>query len=766
MRPFTDKIFYFLICFVATLFVTACLPGESDVAERYNNINQRAAVENAGLTLVHAAQNHTTYLMGLATVRKSPLADEALTTLPTISEEQNPEPKLPVGLAVEDCGTFGSIAYFTAQPRGLPPLKIISGTMLRALASRFGAESVGVKTMSGSLDMPKVTKTMTGSCGIIGTILPGSPIFAAGFQYKETSLPDRKKVTWPGVDRDVTLPCPSGYNGVIKREQKCTFVFDENNKDLEKGTIKVGGYDTVNPKARQDKQWRCDSADGPATAAEIMVFCRDPNDNMDKPDDSPVSLQAENMRILLEESRTGYYDFKCRRNPDGTDTCNATPVTNPDVPKDTFYRCEKVSPTPLYVVNPKKPLTFDASGDVVGGGPSPQDCGRGWTGDLTARYQVRRCNLYRSTGSGEELVQRSQTLYHIAYAAAQCTTTFSMRVQCPIGDLTGTVPIVRTITMLKPAALDWSPRIPGTVDWSTSQMATSDSRAEVKTDAATKGFVVPAISRADLSSSPDNTAWSLKLADAMKAADPSSIENKVIACDDTGEPCGSEPANNEIVIYYDNGNNRPLENTPGDSFSFDKLICTNGTDTCNPLLGEEQPLCDGVCATDGTTITVSGGDFKELLIDFIGKIASKNLPPGTSISLQEKSTTLSYFNEISDVCELAGSTAKRMMLLASYNGNYDNLFANVVCQFLGTDKRYNSMLQMSSDAVQKYKESGDLALYSLITNPPGSGTGGISGDGTISANLLKRDGAITQKIRLWLKNQLPTTPLRPCDSIR
>ncbi len=73
--------------------------------------------------------------------------------------------------------------------------------------------------------MPTLTKGMD-DCTVGPDILPGSPIAAAGFQYKEDALPDPQKVIWPSVDRAVTVKCPTGFEGVIQREKKCTLIFN------------------------------------------------------------------------------------------------------------------------------------------------------------------------------------------------------------------------------------------------------------------------------------------------------------------------------------------------------------------------------------------------------------------------------------------------------------------------------------------------------------------------------------------------------------
>ncbi|MFN8343971.1 MAG: hypothetical protein U0X91_03150 [Spirosomataceae bacterium] len=750
--------------------LTSCLPGESDVAERYNRINQRAAVQNTGLSLAQAAQSLATYRIAAATVRKSPLDDASLTTLPTISDQENPEPVPPQGMGVVPCGKFGALAYFTAQPKGIPPLNTVSSTMARSLATRFGGQNVGLNLPNSTIEMPPIAKTMT-DCHVGSDIMAGSPIAASGFQYKDDRLPDKKKVTWPSVTRNVTIPCPSGYQGVIKRDQKCTLVYDEHDTTPETGEILVGGYNTPNKKVRPNKEWRCQTADGSASADEIARFCRDPTKNMIKPDDLAINLKADSLQQILDTTGPGFYQYKCRANSDGTNSCDAEPYVSTQ--PDSFLRCDKINTPPLYVTNPVTPLTLDASNHLIGNPAAIQSCGRGWNGKLTARYLVRRCNLYQTVDGVEQLLKQSQTIYYIAYAAAQCATRVRTQVQCPVGNLSGKLPVERDLVMLKPVALDWRPRIPGMADWSTSETATNDSRQEVKDEAAvndlTRGkvpYIVPDISRTDLASASTPETWSLKLAEAMKKRDPTSISTDIVpgSCNNDGDPCKTAVNSNEIVIYYDNGNNKPLENIIGDSFTYRKLTCSNGTDTCHPLLGPRQAACNGLCADDGTLITVSGDNFKELLLDYINKIASKNLPAGFSISVQERSITLPYFNEPSSMCELAGTNAKRIILIGFYNPGYEGTLGNnLICPFLAPGG-YNTMIAMASDAVQKYREYGDLALYA---NHIGNiGADGFMGGIGVRADLLKDDGAITQKLQSWLSNSLPGIPQNPCNLIR
>lgn len=645
------------------LLFTACLPGESDVAERYNNINQRAAVENAGLSLAQAAQNLTTYRVAKVTVRKSPLDDAMLTTLPTINEQENPKPASPAGVKVVNCGKFGSLAYFTAQPKGLPPLKSISSTMIRALAARFGGQNVGL-SLNGQIEKPVLTKNMS-NCTVDNDILPGSPIFASGFEYKDDRLPDKKKVTWPSVTRNVTIPCPSGYQGVIKRDQKCTLISNEQDTERETGQIKVGGYDTLNPRVRLDKQWRCETTNNPPTATEIATFCRDPSKNMAKPNDNAIELKADSLQQILTATGPGYYTFKCRTTPDNPTACDVTPFTS-TLP-NTFLRCDKINTQPLYVTNPISPLTLDASGNVIGNPAATQDCGRGWTGKLTARYLVRRCNLYKTVdGGAPQLLKQTQTIYHIAYAAAQCSTRVSTRVQCPVGNLSGTVPIVRDLIMLKPAALDYRPRIPGVVDWSTSQMSTNDSRDEIKTEAVAKGFVIPDISRADLASASDTTEWSLKVANAMKRADEDSISMPLFSCDPAGQTCvpptSGQPLSGVLFVI----DKSPLALSGGYSgpttLNYRNKLCVGGTGTCSAFLGDTQTTCTGggICGL-GSQQSVSGANVAEAVSKYIEDFVRPNLP---GITVQEFTGPDLFFYTPRAVEDLSGQRFADVIIIA------------------------------------------------------------------------------------------------------
>ncbi|WP_147276949.1 hypothetical protein [Runella aurantiaca] len=709
--------------------------------------------------------------MAFATVRKSPLGDTALTTLPTIPEDRRPKPVHPVGVVVKPCGAFGTLAYFNRQPRGLPPLAVIGGSMMRAMALRFGGENVGIRTTNGVTELPVLTQTVADCNSVDADILPGSPIFAAGFDYNDTALPDRKEVTWPTVARYITIPCPSGFDGVIKREQKCQLQYDPLSEEHEEGEILIGGDKTPNKKARINKTWDCDTAaDGPATADEITAFCRDPTDVLAKPADSPLAMQAKNMRVLLEDNNpNGFYDFKCRGS--GGD-CTAAPVTNPEVPKGTYYRCEQSSAqTPYYVVNPQRPLQLDGAGNVVGGGAS-QDCGRNWTGDLTARYQVRRCNLYRNNGSGEELVRQSQTLYHIAYAGAKCSTTVNTTVACPVGNAAGRLPVVRRMTMVKPAALDWRPAIPGTADWSTSTISTNDSRQEIKDMADEKGFIVPDTTRAELDAADTNTEWALKLAAAMERRDPSSMDNKVVACDNTGEPCKVE-SSSEIRIVVDQTSSRPLASLLGGTFTLRNLQCVAGTGTCHPLLGDDQPkTCSGRCLVDAskgpTDITISGGNYELLLESYLAAV-TKNLPPDVTITVDRVSNgnSLALFTDTGSICDLAAAKTPRLMVFgyALTNGN-NNYTSTISCPAL-SGQAYNRPYDLLSDAISSFVgKGGQLRVYSSGEFASLWATAGIAGT---TGNELVEAGSASRALADWIKNPIGGTPVsigNPCDLVR
>lgn len=757
------------VMLAVTLTLTACLPGEGDVAANYNRINQRAAVENAALSLYQAAQAMTAYRVAAGLRRKQPLGDGMLTELATIEDQDNPKPIPPLGVSVVPCGKFGALAYFNQPPKGLPPLNMISSTMARTLAARFGGENVGFRFANGQTDMPALTKDMD-DCTVGPDILPGSPIAAAGFQYQEDTLPDRRKVTWPSVDRTVTVRCPAGFEGVIKREKKCTLIFNEYEAEREKGEILIGGDKTPNPKSRMDKTWRCESNDAPPTADEILKFCRNPADGLTKPDDNAIEMNVDSLQQILSSTGPGYYTFKCRRTATDPTACDATPYT-PTLP-NTFLRCDKVSTPPLYVTNPVIPLTLDASGDVIGNPAANLSCGRGWTGKLTARYLVRRCNLYQTVDGGAPLLLRqSQTIYHITYAAAQCSTTINTTVQCPVGNTAGRLPVVRRMTMVKPVALDWRPAIPGTADWSTSTISTNDSRLEIKEMAAEKGFIVPDTTRAELEAADTNTEWALKLAAAMERRDPSSMDNKVVACDNTGEPCKVE-ASTDIRIVVDQTSSRPLASLLGGTFTLPNLQCVAGTGTCHPLLGRNQPkTCSGECLVDttkGATTTISGGNY-ELLLESYLAVVTKNLPPDVTITVDRVSNgnSLTLFTDLGSICDLAAAKTPRLMVFgyALTNGN-NNYTSTVSCPAL-SGQAYNRPYDLLSDAISSFVgKGGQLRVYSSGEFASLWATAGIAGT---SGNELAETGSASQALADWIKNPIGSTPVslgNPCDLVR
>ncbi len=769
--PFIATGHSILICLLAILILTACLPGEGDVAAKYNRINQRTAVENAAISLNQAAQAMTAYRVAAGMRIKGPLGDTMLTTLPSISDKDNLEPAPPVGVSVVPCGKFGALAYFNQSPKGLPPLTMVNSTMARTLADRFGGKNVGIKYPNGTIEMPLLTKDMD-DCNVGGDILPGSPIMASGFQYKDDTLPDRRKVTWPSVDRAVTVKCPAGYEGVIKREKKCTLIFNEYEAEREKGEILIGGDKTPNPKSRMDKTWRCESNDAPPTADEILKFCRNPADGLTKPDDNAIEMNVDSLQQILSSTGPGYYTFKCRRTAADPTACEATPYT-PTLP-NTFLRCDKVNTPPLYVTNPAIPLTLEPSGNIIGNPAVNQSCGRGWTGKLTARYLVRRCNLYQTTDGAEILLKQSQTIYYIAYAAAQCSIRVRTQVQCPVGNLSGMLPIERDLIMLKPAALDWRPRIPGLVEWSTGKIATNDSRDEVKTEAAvndpTHGkvpYIIADISQAELAASEsNNTEWSLKLANALKRADEDSISMAIVpgSCNNDGEPCKQE-AGGEITIVVDKSTANPLRLYSATGFTLPNLQCVDKTtfdpipsNYCHPLLGSDQPKAckgNGICLKTGLPdYQVTGTNLADVLDSYLSIVTKPELlPPDVSVTIMPLSgTVFPMFNEESSACSLGQAQAFSYTMVFANSLTQGDQAINFECR----NTKYTTLYSLIAASLNSFVSAGGQMKIYATSGYDASLWSVVSMGGPFNSNDLDVGGKVGSSLADWLKNP-PTT---------
>jgi hypothetical protein len=438
---------------LATLLVSACLPGEDDVAKKYNDINQRAHIENTGNSLMQAANNTAGYLTAKSMRRKAPLNEIPLTQFTTVDD--NSEPALPPGIGIAKCegGMLGAMAFFIEQPKGVPPLSQSGQTMMRALSERFGGHMVGWHG-SGQTTLPQIVEDV--GCEPIDGIVENSPIFAAGFVYGEDngdpiSLPDPNKVTYPTVSRDLTLPCPSGYSGVIQRKQDCKLETDEDGEDAEKVTFKTGKIDVAHVQeggyeleaVRIKKRWECDESQDvkvPPSASEIAAFCRNNADNMEKPGDNTIPIQLENFKENLETGGTGnYYQVICREGAEGTGLCRNQRYTPP---AGWTIKCDNEPQDPRYVVNP----TFETTGvrtqplvDWDNGLITPSgtevDCGRGWDGDIKWEYQLRQCSLY--SPEGVIAPEQPKTIYWMGQVAMKCKREpkpgENWIAECPVG---------------------------------------------------------------------------------------------------------------------------------------------------------------------------------------------------------------------------------------------------------------------------------------------------------------------------------------------
>lgn len=758
--------------FLSVALLSACLPDEGDVSARYNAINQRAHIENMAGSLATSAQNLSGYLVASQMKRKTPLQDDGkiLSDKPTdFTVQNNPKPVPPTGIHVSSCGKYGAIAYFTQTPAGVASLKQQGNTMAASLVSRFGHDAVGMKDTNG-IQLPK--KGVTLGCTVGDDIQDGSPIFVAGFLAPDglDGLPDPKKTTQPTFKRDITLPCPTGTDGVIKREQICQLKFDDNETTRETGTIIIGT--ASNEIQRLNKSWACtpdlSAPLPPPTLQEISVYCRDPSQDIAKPADDVIELQIPSLKQELEANGPGYYTFFCRKNKDGSNTCDAEPY-NPE-PK-TYLKCDQDMPPPRFTVNPYSPMQLNANGELIGNPTENRDCGKGWYGKLTARYLTRRCQLMKIVDGVSQIVSTPQTIYRVGYAQAQCEADFRTTVACPDpsqlpgSDPSRRIPVTRHVRMLKPVALDWSENKPGPAAWDTSRIATTDSRPEVLLTAGMVAVnkpqaVIPLITRAQLDSHTDTDSWSEALTDAMYNADNDSIERKITSCNNTGDPCGVSNAQTAIEVWVDSG---ALGGYTGDSFNMDNLTCSLPPNVrCNPILGRLQSMCaGGECLRDDAVNPpsyISGSSFDELITSYFTNVESP-LPLGNVIQRFSPSMSLPLLNNPNVLCDMASSEVTRLMIF----GVFDDTLAMdkpVQCPALGGET-YINIRDMMDDAVEAYRgRGGDLIIFA---NHITLGNEGKPVYHLLNANIFRPTGLVTTTLASWLLN--PIVPPSPCTLI-
>lgn len=447
------QIGYSLTCLsFSALLLASCLPGEDDVAKRYNDINQKAHIENTGNSLMQAANNMSGFLTAQSMRIKAPLNEVSLTSVNT---EEPVEPSNPPGVGVVKCegGMLGAMAFFTEQPKGVPPLSQSGQTMMRALSERFGGRAVGWHG-GGQTILPEMVEDVV--CGTISGIIENSPIFAAGFVYGESktnkiTLPDPNKVTYPSIFRELTVPCPSGFSGTIQRKQECKLKTDEEDGEVEEIKIKTGKVERGSVTAdayevdavRIKKRWECDASQDvtvPPSATEITAFCRDNANNMSKPGDNPISVTLENFKENLETGSTGnYYQVICREGAEGTGLCRNQRYTPP---AGWTIKCDSEPQDARYVTNP----TFESTGartqpmvDWDNGLITPSgtevDCGRGWDGDIKWEYQLRQCRLY--SPEGVIAPEQPKTIYWMGQVAMKCKREpkpgENWIAECPVG---------------------------------------------------------------------------------------------------------------------------------------------------------------------------------------------------------------------------------------------------------------------------------------------------------------------------------------------
>lgn len=760
---------------LSVIFLSSCLPDEGDVSARYNAINQRAHIENMAGSLATSAQNLSGYLVASQMKRKTPLQDDGkiLSDKPTdFTVQNNPKPVPPIGVHVSSCGKYGAISYFTQIPTGVASLKQQGNTMAASLVSRFGNDAVGMKDTTG-IQLPK--KGLTLGCTVGDDIQEGSPIFVAGFLAPDglDGLPDPKKTTQPTFKRDITVPCPNGTDGVIKREQICQLKFADNETTQEIGTIEIGN--ATNEIQRLNRTWECtpdlSTTLPPPTSQEISTYCRDPSQDITKPADDVIELQIPSLKQELEANGPGYYTFFCRKNQDGSNTCDAQPYT--PGPR-TFLKCDKDLPPPRFVINPYNPLQLNASGELLGNESEIRDCGRGWHGKMTARYLARRCQLMKTnTAGGTEVVSTAQTIYRIGYAQAQCETDIQTTAACPSSsqlpgsDSSKRIPVTRHLTMLKPVALDWSETKPGPAAWDTSKIATrTDSRVEVldTADMAAPGkpvAIVPLTTWAQLDSLTGD-AWSEKLADAMYAADNDSIKREITSCNNNGDPCGVAMPQKGIEIWVEG--ERRLWPYSGDAFNMPNLTCSVAPNArCNPILGEDQAMCGGgICRPDPATpdLYISGGNFEELINSYFSYV-EKPLPTGNAILRVAPATTVPLFNDPNALCDLASTDISNLMIFGTFKEDQASFGEIRECPGL-PNKTYLDSRDMFDDAIKAYlARGGNLMIFTDHVKMGNEGVPFFIYE--FNANIFRETGGVTTTLQNWLTDSGP--PGNPCAVI-
>ncbi|WP_375447196.1 hypothetical protein [uncultured Fibrella sp.] len=761
-------------CFVvfATVMLGGCLPGEEDAATRYSNLNKTAAIHNAGISLGQAANNELAYQKALRMRPTAVLGTQDVdTTSNTSSILNNPKPVVPKGVRVDVCnGTgaqnaFGAIAYFMTSPTGVANLSLTGESMAASLAEQYGFDHVGIQKASGA-DMPKQAAELGCPTPASGVIAVGSPIVTVGFPYRDSLLPDPNLTTDVTFTRDITIPCPTPLTGVVKRQQLCTLKsIDGAHATKELTTIQVGNrysaetdYATNNAQ-RVNKEWVCSpdlKQPLPATTtAEQTAYCRDPNNNITKPVNNIQAIDISNIKQKLDTGIDGYYTFLCNTN--GTGKCVATPYTPPPEVK---IRCEANPVNGRFVVNPAIPLQLNGVGEVQAdpAKTGTQDCGRGWRGNLTARYMVKRCNLYRKTGNTDTLIGQKQTIYHIAYAAAKCSTDVTTYAQCPTGfDQTKQLRYNVRMEMTRPVALEWSEPVGGTTQWSTSNIATTQTRTlrpEIAKEADDNGFVIPNLSTNDLNVS-DNTEWSIKLADGMNSAVAGSV-TKTTNCD--GSACGAgTPTISPIIISFADLDVLSTK-VVGGSSDFTPLICTNGTGKCHILMGEKQNSCvgpDATCTPNFAVdeIHVSGKFFMDYLVDYYNKLIKPNLPKNISVSFENvgySANNRTYYNEPVTLCGLAGLSGRneKRAIFAAYTKNESYTPAE---KCLATRGTYTESRALAEAAFATYRsKTNQLELYST---QKGNGDYFYPGNSAyvLSFQVLAKQGQFTETISKWLQ---------------
>jgi len=747
--------------------LSGCLPNEGDVSARYNAINQRAHIENMAGSLATSAQNLSAYLVASQMKRKTPLSEDGkiLSDKPTdFTVQNNPKPVPPTGVKVNTCGKYGAIAYFTEKPMGVSSLKQQGSTMATSLVLKFGNDAVGMRN-TNNIQLPK--KAITLGCTVGDDIAEGSPIFVAGFLAPDglDGLPDPKKTTQPTFKRDITLPCPTGIDGVIKREQICQLKFADNETTKETGTIKIGNV--TNEIQRLNKSWECtpdlSTPLPPATSQEISIYCRDHSQDIAKPADDVIELQVSSLKQELEGNGPGYYTFFCRKNKDGSNTCDAEPY-NPE-PK-TYLKCDQDMPPPRFTINPYSPMQLNANGDLIGNATENRDCGKGWYGKLTARYLTRRCQLIKVVDGVSQVVSTPQTIYRVGYAAAQCERDLNTTVACPAiagSNPNNRLPIVRHVTMNIPVALEWSMSKPSPNAWDTSRMSTNDSRPEIWQTANEKGYVIPDISAATLDTAPNDLIWSELLVDAMRKRNPASVSDPIISCNNTGSPCGS--GSTTIVLAYDDTDSHPLDALAQRELHFNELQCT-GTGSCHALMGRFQSTCSEQCLENGNEIIVRGDkpngnpgekSFAALMERYKELVLDPNMPPGKRIELRPITGEFNSFNDPSFICQ---ESLDQTITIGTFKEPSTGEIPLYFCRI--TNKQYSSLPLMLAEVVQELRGwAREFEVYVKggyqFDDPPGT----IPFD----MNALDKDGSISNKLGEWLgRPSIP--PQDPCTVVQ